>query len=76
MHRGLCSANRTPAPAGAHLVRDPVPVLRAPRHGGDRHVRHEADGAQRLAPEAQRADGLQVLEGGQLAGGVAVAQDG
>jgi len=46
------------------------------RHSGHREVRNETDACQRLAAETKGSDGVQVLEGLQFAGGVALAQDG
>ena len=54
----------------------PLQTERRPkgRAGSARHhinARHGADGGQRLTPEAQRADGFQIVLGTQLTGGVA-----
>ena len=46
-------------------------AVRAGLAGEDVHPRHGGDGGQRLAPEAQRTDGGQILRAAQLAGGVA-----
>ena len=46
-------------------------AVRAGLPGEDVHPGHGGDGGQRLAPEAQRADGGQILRAAQLAGGVA-----
>ena len=56
-------------------VSDAQTVRLALRHGGHREVRHEGDGRQRLAAEAEGADGLEILELAQLAGRVPLAQD-
>ena len=46
-------------------------ALAAPLAGENIHMGYGADGRQRLAAKAQRADGVQVVGGAQLAGGVA-----
>jgi hypothetical protein len=51
-------------------VGEPVAVLHGGRHRRDGDVRDVADAGERLAAEAQRGDGLQVLKRTQLAGGV------
>ena len=59
-------------PAGdAALQMEGRAHIRAHGAGEDIHTGHGGDGRQRLAPEAQRADGRQVGGGAQLAGGMA-----
>ena len=45
-------------------------------HGGDGHVGHEADAAERFAAEPERPDRLQILVLLELGGRVPVAKDG
>ena len=67
----LRAAGRLRAAGDAALQMERRAHIRAGGAGKDIHAADGGDGRQRLAPEAQRADGRQVGGGAELAGGMA-----
>ena len=74
LDRGAHAAGGRAQLAAARIEQEGAGLLRRAREQG--HFRHRGDGGQRLAAEAHGGDRFQVVQVGDLAGGVAAQGDG